>query len=332
MEQHRRATDPPGSLHSMVGIHDITEAAQRIAGIAHRTPVVTCGMLDERAGRSLILKCEHQQKVGAFKFRGACNAVMGLDQAEADRGVVTHSSGNHAQALALAARTRGISATIVMPTDAPGVKRRAVEGYGAHVIECEPTQDAREAAAARVVDEQGATFIAPYDDPRIIAGQGTTFLELHEQVEKLDALVVPLGGGGLLSGMAIAARALRPELHIIGIEPELADDAKESIEVGHIVAQRPPRTVCDGLRTSLGELTFPIIREHVDEIITVPDALTIEVMRFCWERSKLVVEPSGVIGVAAMMSDEFRRRPGLDRIAIVLTGGNLDLDRLPWQN
>ena len=315
----------------MVGIQEIRNAARRIDGLAHRTPVVTCGLLDERAGRSLYLKCEHLQKVGAFKFRGACNAVMGLDEAEASRGVVTHSSGNHAQALALAARTRGIRATIVMPVDAPGVKRRAVEGYGAKVIECEPTQDARETAAARIVDEEGATFIAPYDDPRIIAGQGTAFLELHEQVDELDALVVPLGGGGLLSGMTLAARALRPDLHIIGIEPELADDARESLEVGHIVPQRPPRTVCDGLRTSLGELTFPIIREHVDEIVTVPDELTIEVMRFCWERSKLLVEPSGVIGVAAMMSDAFRERPGLERIAIVLTGGNLDLDRLPWQ-
>lgn len=316
----------------MVGIQHITEAAGRIQGIAHRTPVVTCGMLDERAGRSLLLKCENLQKVGAFKFRGALNAVMGLSDAEAARGVVTHSSGNHAQALALAARTRGINATIVMPSDAPGVKRRAVEGYGARVIECEPTQQAREEAAAKVVEAEGANFIAPYDDPRIIAGQGTTFLELHEQVEHLDALVVPLGGGGLLSGMALAARALRPDLHIIGIEPELADDARESIELGRIVPQRPPRTVCDGLRTSLGELTFPIIQQHVDEIITVPDELTVEVMRFCWERSKLLVEPSGVIGVAAMMSDEFKARPGLESIAIVLTGGNLDLDRLPWQN
>ena len=335
-----RALVPPAVLpggdrplgRTMVGIQDIKQAAKRIDGIAHRTPVVTCGMLDERAGRSLLLKCENLQKVGAFKFRGACNAVMGLTEGEAARGVVTHSSGNHAQALALAAKTRGIKATIVMPIDAPGVKRRAVEGYGARVIECEPTQEAREAAAERVVEEDGATFIAPYDDARIIAGQGTTFLELHEQVEQLDALVVPLGGGGLLSGMALAARALRPNLHIIGIEPELADDARESIEVGHIVPQRPPRTVCDGLRTSLGALTFPIIREHVDEIITVPDELTIDVMRFCWERSKIVVEPSGVIGVAAMMSDAFRQRPGLRRIAIVLTGGNLDLDRLPWQN
>ncbi|MEE2681172.1 MAG: pyridoxal-phosphate dependent enzyme [Planctomycetota bacterium] len=316
----------------MVGIEDIRQAARRIDGIAHRTPVITCGMLDDRSGRSLSLKCEHLQKVGAFKFRGACNAVMGLGQEEADRGVVTHSSGNHAQALALAARIRGIHATIVMPVGAPGVKRRAVEEYGAKVIECEATQDAREAAAARIVDEEGATFIAPYDDPRIIAGQGTTFLELHEEVQELDALVVPLGGGGLLSGMALAARALRPDLHIIGVEPELADDARESIEVGHIVPQRPPRTICDGLRTSLGSLTFPIIRDHVDEIVSVPDELTIEVMRYCWERSKLVLEPSGVIGVAAVMDDAFRGRPGLERTAIVLTGGNLDLERLPWQN
>ena len=315
----------------MVGIEDIHEAAERIAGFAHRTPVLTSETLDHRAGRTLFLKGEHLQKVGAFKFRGACNAVMGLDDEEARAGVVTHSSGNHAQALALAARIRGIRATIVMPRGAPRVKRRAVEEYGGRVIECEPSQQAREEGAARVMEEEGAVFIPPYDDPRIIAGQGTTFLELDQQVGELDALVVPLGGGGLLSGMALAARALRPDLHIIGVEPELADDARESIELGRIVPQRPPRTICDGLRTSLGELTFPIIRDHVDEILTVPDEFTTEVMRYCWERCKMVVESSGVIGVAAVLDDEFRRRPGLERVAVVITGGNLDLEHLPWQ-
>ena len=291
---------------------------------------MTCASLDELAGRTLFLKCENFQKVGAFKFRGACNAVMNLDEAEAARGVVTHSSGNHAQALALAARIRGIPATIVMPSDAPGVKRRAVEGYGAKIIECDPTQEAREQGAKQVVAGDGATFIAPYDDPRIIAGQGTTFLELFEDEPRIDALLVPLGGGGLLSGMALAASELAPDMTIIGVEPELADDAVESLRVGHIVPQRPPRTIADGLRTSLGELTFPIIQDCVDEVLTVSDEAIVAAMRLVWERAKIVVEPSAVVGVAAVLEESFKKRSGLERVGIVLTGGNVDLEHLPW--
>lgn len=314
----------------MVDLQDIREAAQRIEPYARRTPVETCGMLDELAGRSIFLKCENLQKVGAFKFRGACNAVMGLDDEDAARGVVTHSSGNHAQALALAAAMRGIKATIVMPSDAPRVKRSAVEGYGAVVVECEPTQEARERNARLIVEREGATFISPYDDHRIIAGQGTTYLELHEQVAELDALIVPLGGGGLLSGMSIAARAMNPNIRIIGVEPELADDAAESVRIGRIVPQRPPRTIADGLRTSLGTLTFPIIQEKVDEILSVSDEAIICAMHVIWERAKLVVEPSAVVGVAAVLQDAFKSRPGLGRTAVVLSGGNLDLSKLPW--
>ena len=314
----------------MVDLKDIREAAQRIEPYARRTPVETCGMLDELAGRSIFLKCENLQKVGAFKFRGACNAVMGLDDEDAARGVVTHSSGNHAQALALAAAMRGIKATIVMPSDAPRVKRSAVEGYGAVVVECEPTQEARERNARLIVEREGATFISPYDDHRIIAGQGTTYLELHEQVAELDALIVPLGGGGLLSGMSIAARAMNPNIRIIGVEPELADDAAESVRIGRIVPQRPPRTIADGLRTSLGTLTFPIIQEKVDEILSVSDEAIICAMHVIWERAKLVVEPSAVVGVAAVLQDAFKSRPGLERTAVVLSGGNLDLSKLPW--
>jgi threonine dehydratase len=314
----------------MVDIQDIRNAAKRIEPYARKTPIETCSMLDELAGRSIYLKCENLQKVGAFKFRGACNAVMGLDDAEAARGVVTHSSGNHAQALALAARTRGIPATIVMPSDAPRVKRAAVEGYGATVVECEPTQEAREHNARVIVERDGATFISPYDDHRIIAGQGTTYLELHEQVADLDALIVPLGGGGLLSGMSIAARALNPDIRIIGVEPELADDAAESLRTGRIVPQRPPRTIADGLRTSLGKLTFPIIQQNVDEVISVSDEAIICAMHLIWERAKLVVEPSAVVGVAAVFQDDFKARPGMEKTAVVLSGGNLDLSNLPW--
>ncbi|HAW96278.1 MAG TPA: serine dehydratase [Phycisphaerales bacterium] len=314
----------------MVDLQDIREAAQRIEPYARTTPVETCGMLDELAGRSIFLKCENLQKVGAFKFRGACNAVMGLDDEDAARGVVTHSSGNHAQALALAAGMRGIKATIVMPSDAPRVKRSAVEGYGAVVVECEPTQEARERNARMIVEREGATFISPYDDHRIIAGQGTTYLELHEQVADLDALIVPLGGGGLLSGMSIAARALNPNIRIIGVEPELADDAAESVRIGRIVPQRPPRTIADGLRTSLGTLTFPIIRENVDEILSVSDEAIVCAMHVIWERAKLVVEPSAVVGVAAVLQESFTSRAGMGRTAVVLSGGNLDLSQLPW--
>ena len=314
-------------------LDSIRAAADRIAPHAHRTPVVTCSTLDARSGRSLFLKCENFQKVGAFKFRGACNAVMSLSEKDAARGVVTHSSGNHAQALALAARTRGIPATIVMPSDAPVVKRKAVEGYGARVVECDPSQEARESGARRVIEESGATFVSPYDDPMVISGQGTTFLELHADVPDLDAVIVPVGGGGMMSGVALAARALAPSIRIIGVEPALADDAVESMRTGRIVPQRPPRTVADGLRTSLGEMTFPIIRDLVDEIVTVSDEAIIEATKFTLERAKIVVEPSGAVGIAAAMDEAFKSRPDADRlgrVGIIVTGGNIDLDRLPW--
>ena len=290
-------------------------------------------MLDRRSGRSLFLKCENLQKVGAFKFRGACNAVMGLSDEDAARGVVTHSSGNHAQALALAARTREIPVTIVMPSDAPVVKRRAVEEYGATVVECDPTQEARETAAREIMERTGATFVSPYDDPMVISGQGTTFLELHEEVPDLDAVVVPIGGGGMMSGIALAARALVPSMRVIGVEPELADDAVESMRTGRIVPQRPPRTIADGLRTSLGELTFPIIRDLVDEIVTVSEEAIIEATRYTWERAKIVVEPSGAVGIAAALERGFGNHSGegaVDRVGIIVTGGNIDLTRLPW--
>ncbi len=305
-------------------------AAQRLAGVVHRTPVVTCETLDRLAGRKLFFKCEHLQKVGAFKFRGAYNTVVQLTADAAARGVVTHSSGNHAQALALAARTRGIGAFIVMPETASPAKRRAVEGYGAAVITCAPTLHAREAAAATLVAETGARFVHPYDDPDVIAGQGTVALELLDQVPALDAIVVPVGGGGLLAGVCVAAQALSSTIRVFAAEPAGADDAARSLAAGQRIPQTAPRTIADGLLTSLGELTWPIIRDRVAAVVTVEDASTLAAMRLVWERAKLLIEPSAAVAVAAVLSDEFRSVPDLERIGVVLTGGNVDLDRLPW--
>jgi threonine dehydratase len=311
-------------------LESIRDAARRIAPHAHRTSVATCGTLDRLAGRRLFFKCEHLQKVGAFKFRGACNAVLKLSDEAAARGVVTHSSGNHAQALALAARLRGIAAHIVMPRTAPPVKRQAVEEYGGRVILCEPTLDARQQAAAQVQAETGATLIHPYDHPDIIAGQGTTALELLEQVPDLDTIVTPVGGGGLLSGVCIAAKALRPGIRIIAAEPAGADDAARSLAAGKIIPQTSPHTIADGLLTSLGELTWPIIRDHVERVITVTDEEIIRAMRLTWERAKLLIEPSAAVAVAAALADEFRALGGIECVGVVLSGGNVNLDKLPW--
>lgn len=308
----------------------VRAAAQRIANVAHRTPVVTCATLDGLAGRKLFFKCEHVQKVGAFKFRGACNAVLQLPDAVATRGVVTHSSGNHAQALALAARLRGIAAHIVMPSTVSAVKRRAVEGYGGRVITCAPTRESREATAAQVAAETGATFVHPYDDPQIIAGQGTVALELLEQIAGLDAIVAPVGGGGMISGICIAAKALQPGIRIFAAEPAGADDAARSLAAGTLVPQTDPRTIADGLLTSLGHLTWPIIRDHVERVVTVNEAEIVAAMRLMWERAKLLIEPSAAVAVAAVLTEEFGRIAGLQRVAVVLSGGNVDLDHLPW--
>lgn len=313
-----------------VDLNAIREAAERIRGLAHRTPVATCATLDRLAGRSLFLKCEHLQKVGAFKFRGACNAVMKLTDDVARRGVVTHSSGNHAQALALAAKLRGIPAHIVMPSNATPVKRRAVEGYGGRVIECVPTLEAREATAAAVLAETGATLIPPYDHPDVIAGQGTTALELLEQVADVDAIMAPVGGGGLVAGMCIAARALRPKVRLFAAEPAGADDAARSFAAGTLIPQTAPKTIADGLLTSLGQLTWPIIRDHVERIVTVTEPQIVAAMRLAWERAKLLIEPSSAVALAAAFTDDFKALTGISRLAIVLSGGNVNLDRLPW--
>ncbi len=312
-------------------LSDIRSAAERIAGRAHLTPVMTCAAIDRLAGRRLFFKCEHLQKVGAFKFRGAANAVFSLGDREAARGVLTHSSGNHAQALALAAGLRGVAAHIVMPTSASPVKRRAVEEYGGRVVLCPPTLVARETTALAVREETGATFIHPYDDPRIIAGQGTAALELLSQVDGLDAVIAPVGGGGLLSGTCIAARGIDPRVRVFAAEPRGADDAARSMEAGRLIPQTAPDTLADGLLTSLGQLTWPVIRDHVERVITVDDTATIAAMRLAWERAKLLVEPSAAVAVAAALSAAFVAVPGLKRVGIILSGGNVELDNLPWR-
>jgi threonine dehydratase len=311
----------------LAAVHD---AAKRIAGRAHRTPVATCATLDRLAERALFFKCENLQKVGAFKFRGASNAVWKLSEEAAGRGVVTHSSGNHAQALALAARQRGIPAHIVMPNTASPVKRRAVEEYGGRVVLCQPTLEARETTAAAVLAETGGTLIPPYNHPDVIAGQGTIALELLEQVPGLDAIVAPVGGGGLMSGITLAAKALKPTIRIFAAEPLGADDASRSKAAGELIPQTGPKTIADGLLTSLGDLTWPVIRDLVEQVVTVRDEEIVSAMRLSWERAKLLIEPSAAVAVAVVLAEPFRKLPGLRRVGVVLSGGNVNLDQLPW--
>jgi threonine dehydratase len=310
-------------------LNDIRNAAERIRPYAHRTPVLTCATLDRKVGAHVFLKCENFQKVGAFKFRGACNAVLSLSESDAARGVVTHSSGNHAQALALAARLRGITAYIVMPDNSSAVKMAAVEGYGGKITLCEPTQEAREATLARLKEETGATLVHPYNNHQVIAGQGTAALELLQDVPDLDVVIAPVGGGGLLSGTSIAATELSPRIRVLAGEPEAADDAFRSLAEGKILPSVSPQTIADGLRTSLGDLTFPIIRKRVEQIVTVSEAEIVAAMRFVWERVKIIIEPSSAVAVAALWKDE-ANLSGL-RVGVILSGGNVDLERLPWQ-
>lgn len=307
---------------------DILAAHARIAPFIHRTPVMTCATIDALVGARVHFKCENLQKVGAFKYRGATNAVQLLDDATAALGVATHSSGNHAQALALAARVRGIPATIVMPSTAPAVKRAAVEGYGATVVTCKPTLAARESTLQDVVSRTGAHVVHPYNDPRVIAGQGTAALELLADVPGLDVVMTPVGGGGLLSGTAIALAGSSPGIRVVAAEPQGADDAARSLATGTIQPSVNPQTICDGLLTSLGTLTFPIIQQHVHGIVTVSDDAVIAAMRLVWERMKLVVEPSAVVGLAALL-EKRDAVPG-DCIGVIFSGGNVDVGKLPW--
>ena len=316
--------------HYAADLAAVRDAAARIAGFVHRTPVLTCETIDRLAGREVFFKCENLQKTGAFKYRGATNAVQKLDAATAARGVVTHSSGNHAQALALAAKVRGIPAWVVMPRTASPVKKAAVQGYGGQVVECEPNLADRERVAAELVATTGGTLIPPFDHPDVIAGQGTAALELLEDVPDLDALVAPVGGGGQLAGFCVAARGLKPSVRVFGAEPLGADDAARSKAKGEWVPQTAPDSIADGLLTSLGQLTWPIIRDQVERVVTVTEPQIVAAMRLVWERMKLVVEPSGAVSAAAVLTDEFRALDGIRKVGVVFSGGNVNLDKLPW--
>lgn len=307
---------------------DIVAAHERIRPFIHRTPVLSSISINQMLDTELYFKCENFQKVGAFKFRGACNAVFSLSEAEASRGVATHSSGNHAAALALAARMRKIPSYIVMPENAPRIKKVAVAGYGARITYCEPTLQAREETLERVVRETGAVFIHPYNNPLVISGQGTACKELLEDKAGLDCILSPVGGGGLLSGTALTAMALAPGTRVFGAEPRNADDAFQSFHSGNIVPSLNPKTIADGLLTSLGSLTFPLIRKHVHDILLVDENTIIEAMRMIWERMKIVVEPSSSVTLGAIMLNPsvFKGK----KCGLILSGGNVDLKKLPF--
>ncbi len=309
---------------------DIISASEVLKGFAHRTPVLTSRMIDDIFSCNLYFKCENFQRAGAFKFRGAFNSVSNLDDQSAAKGVATHSSGNFAQALALAAKMRNIPAYIVMPETAPKAKVNAVKGYGANITFCKPTLEARESTLDNVVAETGAVFLHPYDNFHVIAGQGTSAFELLTDFPDIDTIIAPVGGGGLISGTATAAKAMRHDINVLAGEPQGADDAYRSFTTGEFVASVNPNTIADGLLTSLGKLTFPIIREKVDSVITVPDEITIEIMKLIFERMKLVIEPSSAVAVAAIYSQKEALKDR--KIGIIISGGNLDLDNLPWQN
>ncbi|MEE4312777.1 MAG: pyridoxal-phosphate dependent enzyme [candidate division KSB1 bacterium] len=301
----------------------IREAHHRILSQIHVTPVLTCESLNELAGADLFFKCENMQKVGAFKFRGASNAVITLSRKDAASGVVTHSSGNHAAALALAAKRRGINAHIVMPRNAPAVKIAAVKNYGGMITFCEPTLEARENTADAIIADTGAVFIHPYNDYRIIAGQGTAALEFLDVVEDLDYLLAPVGGGGLLSGTAISAKSIQSSIQVIGCEPQNADDAYHSYKTGKIVPSVNPDTIADGLKTSLGDKTFAIIRKYVDDIVLVQEQEIVTAMQLIYERMKIVVEPSSSVVLAAALCG--RLNISGKKVGLILSGGNVDM-------
>jgi len=315
-------------LQTLPGFSEIEEAHKRIRPYAHRTPVLISTYFNEKTGASIYFKCENFQKIGAFKFRGAYNAISKLSKREGQRGIVTHSSGNHAQAVALASRMNGYNATIVMPENAPKVKVNAVRGYGAAIIFCENTTEARENAAQQVIDETGATFIHPFNHPDVIAGQGTAAKELLEEKPDLDMIMAPVGGGGLISGTAIWSKHFNEDIKVIGSEPKWADDAYRSFKSGEIEPVLRTDTVADGLRTSLGELTFQAIQNHVDEILTVSEDNIVRTMRDIWERMKIIIEPSCAVPVAAILENDIDLKN--KKIGIILTGGNVDLDNLPF--
>ena len=309
-------------------LEDMQTARKRIEPYIHRTPVLTSRMLDELSGAQLFFKCENLQKAGAFKARGASNAVFGLTDEQAARGVATHSSGNHGTCLSYAAGRRGIPCTVVMPHTAPQAKKDAVRGYGGRVVECEPSTSSREAVFAQVVAETGAEFVHPYNDPRVIAGQGTCSAELIEQVADLDAVIAPIGGGGMISGTCLTLSNLAPQIKIYAAEPEQADDAYRSFKAGHIIADDAPNTVADGLKVPLKELTWHFVQNNVTDILTVSEQEIIDAMKLIWKRMKIVMEPSSAVPLAAIL-----KNPEIfagQRVGVIITGGNVDLDKLPW--
>ncbi|MFP4544922.1 MAG: pyridoxal-phosphate dependent enzyme [Candidatus Kapaibacterium sp.] len=311
-------------------LNDVLAAITRIKGIAHETPVMTSLSINDIADCELFFKCENMQRVGAFKFRGATNAVRNLSNAQSEKGVATHSSGNHAQALALAARMRDIPAYIVMPENSPKVKKDAVRSYGAEITYCKPTLEARESTLEEVIKDTGAVFIHPYNNFDVIAGQATAAFEFLSEIRTADYVITPVGGGGLLGGTSISVKALSPDTKVIGAEPEGADDAKRSFESGEIQPSIDPRTVCDGLLTSLGKMNFEIIKNNVWDILTVGDDIIIEAMKLIWQRMKIIVEPSAAVPLAVVLKnpDIFMNK----RIGIILSGGNVDLEKLPLNN
>lgn len=309
-------------------LDDMIAARARIDAHIHNTPVLTSRMLNELTGAELFFKCENFQKAGAFKARGASNAVFGLSDAQAARGVATHSSGNHGTCLSYAAGRRGIPCTVVMPRTAPQAKKDAVRGYGGRVVECEPSTSSREAVFAEVVAESGAEFVHPYNDPRVIAGQATCSAELIEQVADLDAVIAPIGGGGMVSGTCLTLSNLAPGIKVYAAEPLNADDAARSFRAGHIIADDAPDTVADGLKVPLKELTWHFVRNHVTDILTATEEEIVDAMKLIWKRMKIVMEASSAVPLATIIKNPevFARK----RVGVIITGGNVDLDKLPW--
>jgi threonine dehydratase len=308
-----------------IGANEIRQAAERLSAWVHRTPVLTSKALDARCGGSVFLKCENFQKIGAFKFRGAMNAVLQLSERERAAGVITHSSGNHAQAVALAGKLVGAPVTVVMPRNSPAVKKAATEGYGARIVLCEPTFNSREETTAAEIARHGFTLVHPFNDWNVIAGQATAAWELLDEVGPLDVVMCPVGGGGLLAGTALAVKGRSPQTKVFAAEPANADDARRSLESGEIQHCEDPRTIADGLRTtSIGEKNFAVIREAVDRIVAVSEADIIDAMRFVWERLKIVIEPSSAVAVAPLLKRTIEVSGR--RVGVILTGGNVDLE------
>jgi threonine dehydratase len=329
VEQIVRQADrlPYNSDGMAIDLDRIRAAHERIRRYINRTPVLTSARLDEASGAKLFFKCENFQKIGAFKARGATNAVFALDDVIAKRGVATHSSGNHGTALARAAKLRKIPAHIVMPKNSAKVKVRAVESYGAHIVFCEPNDAAREAACADVIAKTGAALIHSFENEDVMAGQGTAVIELLEEVDA-DLVTCPVGGGGLLSGTAVAAKSIRPKIKVITVEPANADDAAQSFRAGKRIVTKKEFTIADGLRTNVGERTFPIIQRYVDDVVNVSEDAIVAAMRTIWETMKIIIEPSAAVPYAAIV--ERKIDVSGKRVGIILTGGNVDLDALPW--